>query len=111
MGVKDPGDKHRLFADAFNAYDLLVALYEPEAVLVPQARQRAIGRDAIREALAGFLAGFGTIELTARGGRPAARHRAAIPEFRLHGTGEDGDPVTQQDGGRAASSLRPVAVC
>jgi ketosteroid isomerase-like protein len=52
MGPKDPIDMHRLFAEAFNAPDLdaLVALYEPEAVLVPQAGQRAAGRDAIREA-------------------------------------------------------------
>ena len=101
MSAKDPADMHRLFADAFNAHDLdaLVVLYEPEAVLVPQAGQRAIGRDAIREALAGFLAGFETIELTTRG---VVQHRdiaLLYPQFRLHRTGEDGEPVTLEGNG------------
>lgn len=101
MSAKDPADMHRLFADAFNAHDLdaLVALYEPEAVLVPQAGQRAIGRDAIREALAGFLAGFETIELTTRGIVQQRDIALLYPEFLLRGTGEDGEPVTLEGHG------------
>ena len=101
MSAKDPADMHRLFADAFNAHDLdaLVALYEPEAVLVPQAGQRATGRDAIREALAGFLASFETIELTTRGIVQQREIALLYPEFRLRGTGEDGEPVTPEGNG------------
>jgi uncharacterized protein (TIGR02246 family) len=99
--AKDPADMHRLFADAFNARDLdaLVALYEPEAVLVPQAGQRAVGRDAIREALAGFLAAFETIELTTRGIVQQGDIALLYPEFRLGGTGENGEPVTLEGRG------------
>jgi uncharacterized protein (TIGR02246 family) len=101
MSAHDPADIHRLFADAFNAHDLdaLVALYEPEAVLVPQAGQRAIGRDAIREALAGFLAGFETIELTTRGIVQQGDMALLYPEFRLGGTGKDGEPITLEGHG------------
>ena len=101
MHAESPQDIHRLFADAFNAHDLdaLVALYEPEAVLVPQAGQRAIGRDAIRQALAGFLAGFKTIELTTRGVVEQDNIALLYPDFRLHGTGQDGQPVTLEGHG------------
>jgi uncharacterized protein (TIGR02246 family) len=95
MKANDPAEIHRLFASAFNAHDLdaLVALYEPEAVLVPQAGQRATGRDAIRNALAGFLAGFQRIELTTRGVVQQGDIALLYPEFRLHATGEDGQPT------------------
>jgi ketosteroid isomerase-like protein len=101
MMADSPADMHRLFADAFNAHDLdaLVALYEAEAVLVPQAGQRAIGQSAIREALAGFLSGFQTIELTTRGIVERGDIALLYPDFHLHGTGEDGQPVTLEGHG------------
>jgi uncharacterized protein (TIGR02246 family) len=101
MDANEPADLHRLFADAFNARDLdaLVALYEPEAVLVPQAGQRAVGRDAIREALAGFLAAFEAIELTTRGVVERGDLALLYPEFRLRGTGEDGGPTSLEGHG------------
>jgi uncharacterized protein (TIGR02246 family) len=101
MPAQSPEDIHRLFLDAFNAHDLdaLVALYEPDAVLVPGAGKRAIGRDAIREALGGFLAGFETIELTNRGTVNEGKIALMYPDFRLHGTGSDGQPVTLEGHG------------
>jgi uncharacterized protein (TIGR02246 family) len=101
MHARSPQDIHRLFADAFNAHDLdaLVALYEPEAVLVPEAGQRAVGRDAIRKALAGFLAGFQTIELVTRGVVEQGNIALLYPDFHLHGIGQDGQPVALEGHG------------
>jgi uncharacterized protein (TIGR02246 family) len=96
MHIQNPADVDRRFAEAFNAHDLdaLVALYEPEAVLVPQAGQRVVGRDAIRKALDGFLAGFQSIELTTRGVVEQGDIALLYSEFQLHGTGADGKPTT-----------------
>lgn len=57
MAARRPEEVDQLFARAFSAGDLeaLVALYEPAAVLVPQAGQAAAGREAIRGALQGLL--------------------------------------------------------
>lgn len=55
MRARNPEDLHRLFAAALNAgdRDALMSLYEPDATLVPQPGQAAIGKAAIRGALAG----------------------------------------------------------
>jgi len=52
------------FAAAVNDRDLdgLVDLYEPEALLVPQPGERALGRDEIRAALSALLALDGRME-------------------------------------------------
>ena len=101
MHAHSPEDIHRLFADAFNAHDLdaLAALYEPEAVLVPQAGQRASGRKAIREGLAGFLAGFASIEITNRGTVKHGDIALMYPDFHLHGTGKDGESTVLEGHG------------
>jgi uncharacterized protein (TIGR02246 family) len=55
--VREPQRMNAAFAAAYNSGDIenLLALYEPNAVLVPQPGQRAIGLAAIREALLGLL--------------------------------------------------------
>lgn len=55
--VTEPQQMNAAFATAYNSGDIenLLALYEPNAVLVPQPGQRAVGLAAIRAALAGFL--------------------------------------------------------
>jgi len=65
MAINKPEDAHRLFADAFNSGDLesIIALYEPEAALVPQPMQVVKDISAIREALRGFLALKGRISV------------------------------------------------
>ena len=57
MTARKPEEVDQLFVQAFSAGDLeaLVALYEPDAVLVPQSGQVITGREAIREELQGFL--------------------------------------------------------
>jgi len=70
-----------------------MALYEPEATLVPQAGQIVQGRDAIREALLQFLALKGTMEVksifTVRGPGVALTRG----QWKLSGTGPDGKPI------------------
>ena len=55
--VREPQQMSVAFATAYNSGDIenLMALYEPNAVLVPGPGERAIGLPAIREALLGFL--------------------------------------------------------
>ena len=58
MKVYNPEDMNPAFAEAFNSgnIDDLVALYEPDAVLVPKPGQLAKGTEAIRAALQELLA-------------------------------------------------------
>jgi uncharacterized protein (TIGR02246 family) len=65
MPVTEPEQMHRLFEEAFNAGDIeaLMALYEPDAALVPQPGVVAEGTAAIRDALRWFLDRQGKIAL------------------------------------------------
>src|SRR5262249_32443167 len=58
-------DIHSRFATAFNSanLDAVMALYEPEASLVPQPRQVVRGHNAIRQALVQFMALKGTMQV------------------------------------------------
>jgi len=68
MAARTPEDLDRLFAGAMNAgnLDALVALYEPQASLTPAPGKVAVGIDAIRDALAGFLDGKPQMTLSPR---------------------------------------------
>ncbi len=61
--VHEPEDMNAAFAAAYNSGDIeqLLALYEPDAILAPQPGLRAVGLEAIREALLGLLALGGTM--------------------------------------------------
>ena len=61
--VHEPKDMNAAFAAAFNSGDIeqLLALYEPDAVLAPQPGLRAVGLEAIREALLRLLGLGGTM--------------------------------------------------
>ena len=65
MAATEPEQMHRLFEEAFNAgdEDALMALYEPDAALVPQPGAVAEGTGAIRESLRWFLDRRGRITL------------------------------------------------
>ena len=65
MPATEPEHIHGLFEQAFNAGDIdaLVALYEPDAALVPQPGTIAEGPAAIRESLRWFLDRGGQISL------------------------------------------------
>jgi uncharacterized protein (TIGR02246 family) len=65
LPATEPEQIHGLFERAFNAGDIdaLMALYEPEAVLVPQPGAVAEGTAAIRDSLRWFLDRGGQIKL------------------------------------------------
>lgn len=61
--VHEPDEMNAAFAAAYNSGDIeqLLALYEPDAILAPQPGLRAVGLEAIREALLGLLGLGGTM--------------------------------------------------
>ena len=65
MPTTEPEQMHGLFEQAFNAGDIdaLMALYEPDAALIPQPGAIAEGPAAIHEALRWFLDRGGRISL------------------------------------------------
>jgi uncharacterized protein (TIGR02246 family) len=109
MSERRPEEIHQAFMAAFNAGDAaaLVALYEPEASLMPAPGQVVTGRAAIGEALAGFLAlkGRMTIETVRviQSGDVALLHGAWI----LSGMGPDGSAIEMA--GRNAEVVRRQA--
>lgn len=68
MPGRNPAEIDTLFVDALNAGDLdaLIALYEPQAALMPSPGKVVNGTAAIREALAGFLAAKPSMSMSAR---------------------------------------------
>jgi uncharacterized protein (TIGR02246 family) len=84
--------------------DGMVALYEADATFAPQPGHTVTGRDAIREALQGFLAVTprmeGTIEKVLEAGDTAL----VANRWRLRGTAPDGSPVEM--GATSADVLR-----
>ncbi|MGH3607648.1 MAG: YybH family protein [Pseudonocardiaceae bacterium] len=97
-------DFAQVFQETYNTGDLdgLISLFEPEAVLVPGPSQVATGTDAIREALAGFLAAWGRFEI-----KVLSRHQVGdiglqTAEWKVENNDPDGSPRT--------FSARPVHV-
>ena len=64
----EPVELHQSVQDAFNAGDVeaLVRLYEPDATLLGENGETAVGVDAIREAWAASVSFGGTITLATR---------------------------------------------
>jgi len=96
MPARTPGDVDRLFAEALNAGNLeaLVALYEPEAVLMPQPGMLVHGIDAIRESLAQFISGKPKISLKPRLNTYTSDLAIVSATWELSMTGSDGKPVS-----------------
>ena len=68
MRATEPEQIHRLFEHAFNAGDIdgLLALYEPDATLVPQPGVVVVGTDGIRESLRWLLDRNGRITIESK---------------------------------------------
>lgn len=95
MSAKKPEDIHNLFSAAFNAgnVDAIMALYEPEAILIPQPGQVTRGHTAIRHSLQQFLALKGTMQVRSVfviHGSDIALMRG---QWRITGVGPDGKPM------------------
>lgn len=102
-------DAVRAYQDAFNSGDLdaLLALYEPEAIFVPQPGQVAAGTAAIREALSGFMALKGRLEIEEIEPKHIvqAGNLALVSGFwTLTGNGPSGEPITMN--GRVTDVIR-----
>jgi uncharacterized protein (TIGR02246 family) len=96
MRAMTPDEIDTLFAQALNAGDLegLVALYEPQASLMPMPGSVVCGTAAIRDALAGFLAAEPSITLTARTLAQSGDVALVTAQWRLALTDQDGKPAT-----------------
>jgi uncharacterized protein (TIGR02246 family) len=92
MAARKPEEVDQLFARAFSAGDLeaMVALYEPGATFVPRSGNPVTGRDAIREALRGFLNLCGELQTEVRSVVPAGDLALLRSEWSLKGTAPGG---------------------
>jgi uncharacterized protein (TIGR02246 family) len=89
--VASPEDLHKLFARALNSGDLdaLVALYASDGFLMARSGP-ARGIDAIRKALAEYVAMKPTIQLTTRRVVQEGDIALLMADWRFHGTTSDG---------------------
>jgi uncharacterized protein (TIGR02246 family) len=96
MSARTPEEIDTLFAQALNAGDLaaLVALYEPQAALMPSPETVVTGSAAIRDALSGFLAAKPSMTVSARTLAQAGGVALVTAEWKLSMTGPDGKPAT-----------------
>ena len=109
MTARTPEDLDRLFGEALNAgnLDALVALYEPDASLTPSPGTRVTGAKAIRDALAGFVAGKPRITLRPRVVAQSGEVALVTASWDLAMTGPDGKPA--QMSGQSVEVLRRQA--
>ena len=106
MPAARPEDVDTLFAQALNAgnLDALVALYEPGASLTPMPGTTVTGHAAIRDALAGFLAGKPTMSISARVVARSGDVALVTAKWQLAMTGPDGKPAAMS--GQSVEVLR-----
>lgn len=90
-----PEDIHNQFATAFKSenVDAILALYEPDATLVPQPGQVVRGRDETRQALLQFLALKGTMSVKSVFTIHGPGVALTRGQWELIGTGPDGKPL------------------
>ena len=95
MAARKPEDVDALFAQALNGGDLdgLVALYEPQASLMPSPGKIVVGAAAIREALGAFIAAKPRITLDPRVVSQAGDLALVTAKWELALNGEDGKPA------------------
>jgi uncharacterized protein (TIGR02246 family) len=95
MHANTPNEIYELFSEYFNAgtIDLLLTLYTDDAVLIPAAGQEARGKEAIREALNGFLSLKGSFQIEPPTVVEANDTALVMAKWRLNGTSPAGEPV------------------
>jgi len=74
-------------------FDMLMALYEPEAAFATQPGSLAHGFAGVREALAGFVAMKGKLDLKVTRVLEASDLALVTGVWSFTGTGPDGEPV------------------
>jgi uncharacterized protein (TIGR02246 family) len=95
MPAYRPEDVDTQFAQALNAgnLDALAAIYEPQATLMSSPGTLVTGTAAIREALAGFVAGKPKMTLTAKVVAQSGDLAVTTAKWELAMTGPDGKPA------------------
>ena len=95
MSARTPEELCSQFTQRFSTGDIdaLVALYEPDAVLLPQPGHVARGRAAIRESLAAFLAMRGTFRMTPPKVIHADGVALMVADWTLDAKAPDGSPL------------------
>ena len=98
MNANTPYEIYQLFSEYFNAgtIDLLLTLYTDDAVLVPAAGQEARGKNAIREALNGFLALNGDFQINRPTVVETSDTALVMAKWTLKGTSPQGQPVEME---------------
>lgn len=96
MAGSTPETMHEHFMQAFNSGDLnqLMALYEPGAVIRHQDGSLAEGTAQVREALQGFMALNGPIDLRPVHVLEGDGVALIVSHWTLDGTGPDGNPIS-----------------
>jgi uncharacterized protein (TIGR02246 family) len=96
MGARSPEEIDPLFAKALNAGDLdaLMALYEPQASLMPSPGKVVVGTAAIREALGALLAARPNMTLAQRLVSRTDDLALVTSKWELTMTGADGQRST-----------------
>lgn len=109
MGVRNPEQNHAVFEQAVNAGDAgaLAAMYEPDAVYVAGPGQQVVGRNAIRAALAGWLATKPRLRLELTGLAVAGDLALERTRWTVVMPGPDGAPA--RSGGSSSVVLRRQA--
>jgi ketosteroid isomerase-like protein len=98
MPVTKPEDMAQAFAEAFNSGNIesVLALYESNAVMVPEAGKLAKGPAALRETLTGFLTIKGKITIQSRYCIHAGDLALTSLDWSLRGSGPNGQPMEMQ---------------
>ena len=106
MIASTPEQLDTLFARALNAADLdaLTSLYEADASLMPSPGNVVTGKDAIRAALAGFLAAKPSMTLNAKTLAQTGDIALVSAQWRLAMTDQKGESVTME--GQSVEVLR-----
>jgi uncharacterized protein (TIGR02246 family) len=93
MSYNDPAELVEAFFRAFNEGDIeaIVALFEPDVVMIPQPGQTVTGIQALRESMQAFLAMQPT--LTPEKPEVVTAGDVALVKWTLKGKGPDGQPV------------------
>lgn len=95
MPARTLEEHYEQFAAAFNAGDAraLLSLYDDDAVMVAEPGRTVQGA-GLKEALNGFLALKGRIELKLRGSLEGPTTAITYGAWSISAVGEDGKPVT-----------------
>ena len=95
MSPKTPEDTDRLFVEALNAgrIDDLVALYEPNATLMPSPGKLVTGSSAIRDSLGQFITAKPKMSLSAKMVAQSGDLAVLTAKWDLAMTGQDCKPT------------------